>query len=570
MKNIKLTYIIPIGFIITSLVMIVLWLVGSAGMKQMSSSTEQLYEKSYIATSNALEAQNAIFAIQKIMDVVSIAQTQAAIDAASSQTVALEKNILAKFDLLRETAPKQQALCDYLNAMFDQWREDRAKIADIAKQKIQNEGTNRTLLFVRSIRYNNMSNDTASELIATLDTIIASSKDEAKDFVQANVSQKEQASNIFIVALITALVIAISISIAAFNSAKSVTLPLEKLSKIIIELSKGNRNIAIPYTNLQNEVGVLAKAAEVLRGNIIEKEALSHREARNNADSKVERQNLLRNVANKFERKALKSVSEISLEAKNTQDMSSGLLRMMKKTSQTAEQAQQSCSEANSYSIEISDATSSLASSVVEVSHKVTSANVAAKEAVELVNTGHETLGLLLGSSDKINDISALISGIAAKTNLLALNATVEAARAGEVGKGFAVVASEVKELAKQTAQATVEISDNISIMQDSVNKTAMSMDAIGDSISMISTASDDIVDRVNLQKTITESINNNSQQSMQKISSAFEAVGNMNNAMVHTKTSANDVHGSSKVMLDTTQNLEKHVSEFLETVQAS
>ena len=177
---------------------------------------------------------------------------------------------------------------------------------------------------------------------------------------------------------------------------------------------------------------------------------------------------------------------------------------------------------------------------------------------------------MLLGSSEKINDISALISGIAAKTNLLALNATVEAARAGEVGKGFAVVASEVKELAKQTAQATVEISENISIMQESVNKTAMSMDAIGDSITMISSASDDIVEGVNLQKTITENISGNSQQSMQKISSAFEAVGNMNSAMMHTKTSANDVHDSSKIMLDTTNNLEEHVGEFLEAVHSS
>ncbi|MCU7843721.1 MAG: CZB domain-containing protein [Candidatus Thiodiazotropha sp. (ex Monitilora ramsayi)] len=83
-----------------------------------------------------------------------------------------------------------------------------------------------------------------------------------------------------------------------------------------------------------------------------------------------------------------------------------------------------------------------------------------------MIKQSHKTMAQLNDMSDEITGILGMISEIADKTNLLALNASIEAARAGEHGRGFAVVADEVKKLAESTKKATDEIREVVTTFQ--------------------------------------------------------------------------------------------------------
>jgi methyl-accepting chemotaxis protein len=159
-------------------------------------------------------------------------------------------------------------------------------------------------------------------------------------------------------------------------------------------------------------------------------------------------------------RRVAASAEELALSARRVQEASGEQSNAASSTAAAVEQISVSVSTLADTAREVHERadqgrsqTGASASEMTELVDEVDLAGQTMSEITEAVRAFTDSVQQITGMTREVREI-------AEQTNLLALNAAIEAARAGETGRGFAVVADEVRKLAEKSAASAFSIDE--------------------------------------------------------------------------------------------------------------
>jgi methyl-accepting chemotaxis protein len=339
--------------------------------------------------------------------------------------------------------------------------------------------------------------------------------------------------------------------------------PVSAMTDVMTRLAGNDMTVTVPETERSDEIGKMARAVEVFKGNMIRNAELEKQQHEQD-QRELQRANRLRDLTNHFDESVtaelkglLAKVATVTTTAGQLDSLASECTRQ---SSEVARAANESAADVQA----VASASEQLEGSENEISRRTADTAKIVQSAVVGVDDADGTMTGLASAAQKIGEVVSLINDIAGQTNLLALNATIEAARAGEAGKGFAVVAGEVKSLANQTGKATSDIADQVSGIQNATKLAATTIQAVGKTIREVNDVATSIAAAVEEQTAATREIArsvanvaNRNGEVMNNISAVSEAVN-------QTGIMASTMVGAAEDLAQVVNRLRGQIDDFL------
>ena len=527
------------------------------------------------ADSMARSAQRALMAARANQNVIALnrAEFRSALDPRDENRLAARavidtqlKQYKERFDMVSETTDDQaKAMLPAVREAFAAYKSQLdATLGIVEAEKSAKLSDSADKLRDTALKSRTAAENLQTKMRAVADRLNTGVEERSKEAHE----QYESTSRLLIILATSGVVVGglVGFLLGQFGIAK----PIRAIVGLLQELAAGNYAVEVRGLDRKDEVGEVARTAEVFRENGLAKIRMEAEQKETEQRSVAQRRQDMMRLADQFESavgEVIETVSSASIEL----EASATTL------TSTAEHAQQlatvvaSASEEASTNVQsVASATEELSSSITEISRQVQESARVASEAVGQARSTTDRVGELSKAATRIGDVVELINTIAGQTNLLALNATIEAARAGEAGRGFAVVASEVKALAEQTAKATGEIGQQISGIQAATQESVGAIKDISDTIEKLSEISSAIAAAVEEQGAATQEISRNVAQAAEGTQLVSSNITDVQRGASETGSASSQVLAAAQSLSGDSNRLKLEVGKFLGTVRAA